>query len=341
MKKSILGLLFGLVICLVLTSFAGENPFHILKILFTSTFGSPYDFGLCLFYTTSFIFTGLSVSFAFHAGLFNIGAEGQLTIATMAAALTGIAFKDLGFPIAPIVATVAAFLVGGLWGFIPGILKVVRGSHEVVVTMMMNFIASGLTSYLVVAKFQNPASQNPETAPVPQSFLLANFDPISKIFKDSPANSSIILALLLCLIYYFVLNQTRFGFELKASGQNEKAALFAGISSGKIKILAMTIAGALAGLVATNEVLGSAGKFKIGFSADYGFVGIAVALLARNHPLGIIASAFLFGILQKGTADLDIETATITRDFSKIMQAVIILSVTAFALTKWGKKKNE
>lgn len=335
--RPIAGLIFGIAVCLLLTSFAGENPVQILKILMKSSLGSAYDFGLTLFYTTSLIFTGLSVAVAFHAGLFNIGAEGQLTVATMAAAASGIVFKDLGLPWAPLLATAAALVVGGLWGFIPGLLKVWRGSHEVVVTMMMNFIAAGLTSYLVVAVFQNPESQNPETSPVGAAFLFKDYDPVAKILTESPANLSLLIALGMCVLLHFVLNKTRFGFELKATGQNETASSFAGISVAKIKILALTWAGIFAGLVATNEILGSAGKFRIGFSADYGFVGIAVALLARNHPLGIIASSLLFGILQKGTADLDIETNSITRDFSKIMQAVIILSVIAFSVLDFAK----
>lgn len=337
----LLGLIFGITICLLLAGLAGENPLEILKILIRSSLGSPYDMGLTLFYATSLMFTGLSVAIAFHAGLFNLGAEGQLNIATMAAAVVGISFKDVGFPWAPMMAIGAALLAGGVWGFIPGWLKVWRGSHEVVITMMMNFVAAGLTSYLVVEVLQNPDSQNPETSLVGPAFLFKSYDPIAQVLTESPANLSFLIAIFMCVFLYFILNHTRFGFELKSTGENEVAASFAGVPAKKIKVLALTFAGAMAGLVATNEIMGSSGKFSIGFSADYGFVGIAVALLARNHPLGIIASSLLFGILQKGTADLDIETNSITRDFSKIMQAVIILSVTAFSLINLAKSKRK
>jgi simple sugar transport system permease protein len=172
-------------------------------------------------------------------------------------------------------------------------------------------------------------SQNPESKSVGAQYLMANFDFVQKFFTDSPANLSLILAITLSILLYVFLYKTVWGYELRASGSNQHASELMGIPGKKWKMIAMTMAGALAGLVCVNEVFGSSGKFRLGFSPDYGFVGIAVALLARSHPLGVLFSAFLFGILQKGAADLDIETEMITRDFAKVIQAILILSVVA------------
>jgi len=345
--KAILGFILGLALCLGLTAFAGESPAHIFMVFVRSAFGTTYDLGLTLFYTTSLIFTGLSVCIAFHVGLFNIGAEGQLTVATMAATATALVLPNCPPVLAPLLASMSAMVMGGLWGAIPGWLKAYRGSHEVVVTMMMNFVAAGVTSFFALNTFRSLESQNPETKSIPTQFMFRDFDPINKIFTDSPANLTLLLALLVALSVWFVLNRTVFGFELKMTGKNETAAELSGISSKKIKVLAMTLAGAIGGMVALNEVMGSSGKFRMGFSADYGFVGIAVALLARNNPLGILLSAFLFAVLQKGASDLDMETQTITRDFAKVLQAVIIFSVIAVQyfdfkkyLTKLNRKRG-
>jgi ABC-type uncharacterized transport system permease subunit len=335
--RAVLGFLFGVTVSLLLVTLAGESPLVVLGILYRSAFGTPYDLGLTLFYTTSLIFTGLSVAVAFHAGLFNIGAEGQLTMATITAAAIGISCSFLPFPLAPLVAVLGASLVGFFWGWVPGYLKATRGAHEVINTMMMNFIAAGLSSWLALSIFKNPDSQNPETAAVAPQFMLKAIDFINPLFPDSPANISFVLAILTAAIFYFLLGHHVFGFELRATGQSEEAAQLSGVRTTQMKMTAMGLAGLLASGVAINEVLGSSGKFALGFSADYGFVGIAVALLARNHPLLIVITAFLFGALQKGSADLDLETEFITRDFARVIQAIIIFSVAAFHYADFAK----
>lgn len=332
--RALLGLIFGLSVSLILVSFAGESPLHVLEVLAKGTFGTAYDFGLTLFYATSLVFTGLSVCIAFHAGLFNIGAEGQLNIGAFVMAATGILLPNLPPQLAPFIAISMGITAAAIWGLIPGYLKARRGSHEVIVTMMMNFIAAGIISYLVVEVLQNPNSQNPETAELPSSFLFLTD------FSKTPLYPLSFFAIGLTFCTWFFLYRTVWGFELRAVGQNEKAAEIAGISSVKYKIVALTLAGAFAGLVGVNEVLVSAGKFRLGFSADFGFVGIAVALLARNRPVAILLSAFLFAVLQKGASELDMETMRITRDFAKIMQAVIILSVAGFAVFDLQKIKK-
>ncbi|AFY00141.1 ABC transporter permease [Bdellovibrio bacteriovorus] len=338
--KRVFGFFLGLTLALLLTLFAGENPWNVFMILVRSAFGSMYDLGLTLSYTTPLIFCGLSVAIGFHAGLFNIGAEGQLTMAVVTTAAIGVLFPQIPFPLAPVIALLAGLVAAGLWGWIAGWLRAVRGSHEVIITIMMNFIAAGLASWFTLKIIPNPESQNPETAMVAPQYMFKDYDLIARLFPDTPANASLGFAVVLAVLMWIFLWKTTWGFELRAVGSNPEAAHRAGISEKKVRILAMTLAGVMAGFVALSEVLGSAGQYRIGFSPDYGFIGIAVALLASNNPLGIIVAAFLMGALHKGASDLDLETTTITRDFSRIIQALVILGVVAQGYWEWIKIKR-
>ncbi|NUM87569.1 MAG: ABC transporter permease [Bdellovibrionales bacterium] len=320
----VLGALFaGLSVGLGLTALAGENPLHVLAVMGRSAFGSGYDFGLTLFYATPLLLCGLSVALAFHAGLFNIGAEGQLTMGALAAAWVGSVCTGVPAVAAPILAALAAAVAGGFWGWIPGWLKVRRGSHEVINTIMLNFVAFGLANWLVTGPLRSATSHNPETADVAPQYLMRGH------FGEAPVSWALPMALALAVALWFLLFRTTWGFSIRAAGQNEEAARFGGLPVGLARILAMAGAGALAGLVGVGEVLGNAGRFRLGFSAEFGFMGIAVALLARNHPLLVIPSSLLFAALHKGAADLDIETENVTRDLSVILQAVVILFVAA------------
>ena len=326
--KPLTSIFLGLFLGLMVTRIAGEDPWNVLQILIQSAFGSKYDFGMTLFYATPLIFTGLSVSFAFHAGLFNIGAEGQLAFGALAAAALGIWFPEIPAPWAPLLAGMAAAFAGGVWGAIPGWLRAKRGSHEVINTIMLNFIAAGLTSWITLYILKDPETQNPETAMVPKNFLVQQLT----YFDQAPVSTALFLALLAAVLVWFFLWKTVLGYEIRAVGQSETAARAAGINAGKVRIIAMCVAGALAGLVGVSEVLGNAERFRIGFSPGYGFIGIAVALLGRNKPSGIVAAALLFGALHKGTSDLDLETENVTRDLSLILQALVILCVSADGL---------
>lgn len=337
----LIGLLVGLVFALSLTFIAGENPWTVFMILVRSAFGTNYDLGLTLSYATPLIFCGLSVAVAFHAGLFNIGAEGQLTVAVVTAAAVGVLLPQIPFPWAPIFAFSAALAAGAFWGWIAGVLRAHRGSHEVIMTIMLNFIAAGLASWMALEIIPNPHSQNPETAIVSSQYLFKDYDLIAKYFPDTPVNAALGFALLFAILMWILLWKTTWGFELRAVGENPEAARRAGISEKKIQMLAMALAGALAGCVALSEVMGSSGQYRVGFSPDYGFIGIAVALLANNNPLGVVAAAFLMGALHKGATDLDLETSTITRDFSRIIQAFIILGIATQGYWAWLKKRKK
>jgi simple sugar transport system permease protein len=331
--STFIALVIGISLSLLSTLVAGENPFHILTILVESCFGSWYDAGTTLFYATPLMFTGLSVSLAFRTGLFNIGAEGQLIMGSLAATGVGIGMNMFATDLSPgtlaIVAVplacTAAFAGGAIWGLIPGFLLVKRGSHEVITTIMLNFIAAGIAQYFVLSVWPNEGSQNPETEPVSHAVHLGKLSP----FSDSPFSNSFFFAIILSLFLYIMAKSTAFGFALNATGQNPQAARASGIQTDRVKIIAMALAGGLAGLVALPEIMGNSHRFKLGFSPGYGFTGIAVALLAKGNPIGVIFAALLFGALHKGTADLDFQTEHITRDFSLVLQALIILSLAA------------
>lgn len=326
--RSLLAVVVGLSLGLAFTSFAGENPLDVGRILFLSAFGSQYDFGMTVAAATPLVFTGLSVALAFQAGLFNIGAEGQLAVGALSATLFALAFPQLPWPLAPVGAALAGFAGGAFWGFVPGWLLAKRGSHEVISTIMLNFIAAGIASYIVLYHVANPDTSNPETRYIGESYRLS---PLA-VFPDTPASVAVFLALAAIPIVWVLLRKTSLGFDLRALGASEAAALQSGARPARAKILALTLAGGLAGLVAVPEILGSAYRFRLGFSSDYGFMGIAVALLGRGHPLAVLPSALLFGALQKGTADLDFQTERVSRDIASIIQAFVIAAVAADVL---------
>ncbi len=339
--QPIFAVLLGVALSLIAVKLLGDSPILVLKTLVKSSVGTREDLGMTLFYATPLIFTGLSVAVAFQAGLFNIGAEGQLMWGAMAAAIVGIVGKNVPGALAPVLAAVAAMVAGAVWGFIPGWLRARRGSHEVINTIMMNFIAVGVTSYLTLYHFKTEENQIPETAHIAPQFMLSRW----AWFGDTPLNTSFLIAIGTAIFIWLLLWRTTLGYEIRAVGDSEEASRTVGIDSARIRMIAMSLAGAVAGMVGINEVLGSAGKFQVGFSPEYGFMGIAVALLGRNRPFGVVCSAILFGALYKGAGALDMETEKVTRDFSQILQALIILTVSAtgfweFWRRKWGAKKK-
>ena len=237
--QPILAVILGLAAGLAVTWVAGENPWNVLKILGKGAFGSSYDVGMTLFYSTPLVFTGLSVAVAFQAGLFNIGAEGQLTLGALGAATIGAVWPGLWSPLAPVLAVMAAMLAGTLWGAIPGWLRARRGSHEVISTIMLNFIAAGLASYVALYVLKNPESQNPETRPIGAGFLIPQFG----MFGGAPVSAALPLAILTAIAVWILMWRTVLGFEIRAVGQSESAARTAGIDPGKIRIIAMALAG--------------------------------------------------------------------------------------------------
>ncbi len=325
----------------------GDNPFETYRLLLANSFGSTKDIGYTLFYATPLIFTGLAVAVAFRCGLLNIGAEGQLYVASFAAAWVGITFggtivkimeggqpKDVDWSWASLPAILlvplcilAAIVAGGIWGAIPGILKAKFGSHEVINTIMLNFIAVALVGYLTQYHYKAPGPIL-QTAPIGEAAHIPQLNQfLPFIPKDVPLNIAFLLAILMCGVVYVFLWKTKWGFELRAVGENPSAAEYGGISPRKQIIIAMTISGALAGMAAIGEVLGYRHHHEEGFSAEWGFLGIAVALLGRNHPLGVFVAALFFAVLQRGEIFVDAFTPRVSKVIGWVLQAIIILFV--------------
>lgn len=323
-----LGFLFGLALSCGLALFFNESPLHVLKIVTTSFMNSKFDFGLTLFYTTCLIFSGLAFSIPLRAGLFHIGAEGQLTIsAVVAAAVGSVLPMQNGFGV--LIVFLITAIAGMLSALIIALLKYYRNAHEVVVAIMLNFILAAISTWLTVNHFQNPNSQNPETRLIGEGLQIFKNDPLKIYFDQSPVSLFFIAAVLICVALYWLEKRTLYFQVIKSYGANPHASKRFGFSEVKILSTVMLLAGFFSALIGLTEVMGNTYQYKLGFSPAYGFLGIAVALLARQHFLGLIASAFLIAILHKGASDLDLETQFLTRDFSRVLQALIIFSVAA------------
>ncbi|WP_448190675.1 ABC transporter permease [Azospirillum sp. sgz301742] len=307
----------------------GENPLAALKVLVYGAFGYPEAVGFTLYYATSFMFTGLAVAVAFHAGLFNIGGEGQATMGGLGAGLVGLGLTGWPWPVAALLGVAASALFGAAWAFLPGWLQARRGSHIVITTIMFNIIAASLMTWLMVDVLIKPGQQSPESrefAPetwLPAMDLVAGWLGIT--LPASPLNLSFVWALACCALVYGFVWHTRWGFELRTVGQNERAAVYAGIRPARVVVLAMLVSGALAGFVGLNEILGVQHRLLLNFTGGVGFVGIAVALMGRNHPVGIVLAALLFGALYQGGSELSFEFQTITRELVVVIQGLIIL----------------
>lgn len=304
----------------LLCLFAHESPWHVVQILLNTSLGEPEDLSVTLFYATHLMFCATGLAVAFQAGLFPIGAEGQLSLACLTTTMVAIMLPPTYFSL--VIVLVTGLLASTVLGLIVAYFKCKKGAHEVITSMMLNFIVAAFANYMVSHHFQSQSSQDPETAIIHSRFWL-----FPSIFhaEGSPANVTFFLAVLACIATWYFLEKTRPGFEIRAVGKNKSVAQNSGISVERIYVLALGISALLAGFGAWNQILGYAHKYQIGFSADYGFLAIAVALVARNNPLAIIPSSLFFAILLKGATGLDIETDFITRDFVKIIQAVLIL----------------
>ncbi len=320
----------------------GDNPFTAYSLLLSNSFGSLRDIGWTLHYATPLIFTGLAVAVAFRCGLLNIGAEGQLYVAAFATAWIGIklggtvvgndswAWASLPWFVLVPLCMITAAVVGGIWGAIPGLLKARFGSHEVINTIMLNFVAIALVSYLTQYHYKNPGPilETPPIGEAAQIPRLNEFLPF--LSHDVPLNVAFILALIMCGLVYVFLWKTKWGYELRAVGESPTAAEYGGISPKKQIVVAMTISGGLAGMVAIGEVLGTRYNYYHDFSAQWGFLGIAVALLGRNHPFGVLIAALFFGVLLRGEIFVDGFTRYVSKDLGFVLQAIMILFIACF-----------
>lgn len=328
----LLGTLFVLGVASAFALVAGTSPARFFTELLRGTLLSPYGIGQTLFKATPLIFTGLAVALPLRAGLFNIGAEGQLIVGAFAAAWVGVVASPLPGVVVALVAVFAAFLCGAAWGGIAGAMKRRFGAHEVITTIMLNFVAAALTGYVVTYHFAVPETIH--TPAVDAGAWLPKLGEMWPAARGSTANLAFPVALCVALTVGGLLWRSVPGFELRAVGLGARAAEAGGIVAGRTHLAALAIGGGCAGLVGVNEVLGYRHYFQTDFSEGWGFMGIAVALLGRNHPAGVVMAALLFGALSHGGL---VVNHLVPREIVGVIQAVVILTVLAgrFAAHRW------
>lgn len=337
----ILGFLVGSVFIII----TGNNPLVAYSALLNGSLGSLPKIGETLLKSTPLILTGLSVAFAFKTNLFNIGAEGQYIVGAITTVAAAYIFRGIESSFILIPLTLLAGMLGGaLWASIAGVLKAKLGVHEVIVTIMLNYIALALSNY-IVRLVLNPAivlgtEQKAHTVLIPEAARLTKLKAIIPAFGYSSLNTSILIAVVCGIIAYYILYKTTMGYEIRAVGYNDLAAEYGGISVSKNMILSMAISGAFAGLAGFSQVAGLSYKVdSVAHSAGYGFTGIAVALVGKEHPIGVIASGILFGILANGERHM--QMVGIPKQVVGIIQAVIILFIAGDQIVKFFlRRKN-
>ncbi|KPN63566.1 nucleoside ABC transporter membrane protein [Aliiroseovarius crassostreae] len=322
-----LTLAFALSMAVIAT--IGQDPFEAVKLMITGALGSSYGWGYTLYYATNFIFTGLAVSIAFKAALFNIGGEGQAALGGLGVALVCLYIPFPHWSIAILFAILGGALFGALWAVIPAYLQAKRGSHVVITTIMFNFIAASLLNYVLVNLLRPKGAMDPASARFPEATHLPTFhdilSPLGIAFsKSAPVNVSFLIALIACVAVYLLLFRSRLGYEIRSFGQSQSASVYAGISPVKITMIAMLLSGGLAGMMSINNTMGESERLILNSVEGAGFIGIAVALMGRNHPFGVLLAALLFGFLYQGGGELAL-WMSIPRELVLVIQGLVIL----------------
>jgi simple sugar transport system permease protein len=326
LEEAVLPPLVALVVALVagdiLILTYGQAPGTVWRMLLEGTWGNSYGFGQVLYKATTLTCTGLAVAVSLRAGLFNIGAEGQLAAGAFGAALAGLALPS-GTPalVAVPVCVLAALAAGGAVGTVPGVLRARFGAHEVIVTIMLNFIVLALLNYIVSAKLHVPETLH---TPEVHAGTLPRLSGIVAGFHGSAANWTIAIVMPAAALVGWFLFHTKAGYELRAVGLQPQAAEYGGVRVGAVWRNALTLSGALAGLGGINFVLGYKGYYEDGFTGGAGFLGIAVALVGRNHPLGVVLAALFFATLSQGGLAIN---AMVPKQIVEVLQGIVILAV--------------
>ena len=329
-------LALALLACGVVVLIVGQSPAQVLALLIKGAFGSRMGLSYTLYYATTFVFTGLAVAVAYHAGLFNIGGEGQAMLGGLGTAFAALALGD-HFPawVTLPAMVAAAMLTGLLWAAVPAALQAYRGSHVVITTIMFNFIASALLAWVLLNVLKEPGNMTVESRSFgPGAHLPGVHEALAALgleWPRSPLNLSVLLAALAAFGVYLLLWKTKAGYALRAVGFAPEAARYAGIRPKAQVMRAMALSGALAGLVGINEVAGVHGRLLLDYVVGAGFAGIAVSLIGRNHPVGIVLAALLFGALYQGGAELAFEIPGFSRDMVFTLQGLIVLFSGALA----------
>ena len=324
----ILSILISFFLSGLVILYLGMNPFEALKLMVTGALGSTYGWGYTLFYTTNFIFTGLCAAIAFHARLFNIGGEGQATLGGLGVALVCLSVPWPHWTLALPAAILGGALFGAAWAFIPAWLQAKRGSHIVITTIMFNYIVAALMVFLLVEILKPEGSMDPATRRFGEGVALPQLSDVFGLFgipfsDAAPANISFFIAILACYLFWLLVWRTKLGYEIRAYGHSETAAAYAGISPTKMIIVAMLISGVLAGMMGINSVMAT-DRLVLNSVEGAGFIGLAVALMGRSHPVGIFLAALLFGFLYQGGGELAL-WASIPRELIVLIQGLVIL----------------
>ena len=345
---SLASIVIALLVGSIFILLAGRSPIVAYGALYEGALGGTRQILSTFWRSTPLIFTGFALAIPFKAGLFNIGGEGQLLVGGFTAGFIGFYFELPMIIHAPL-AVIGGMVAGAIWAFIPAVLKAWRGAHEVIVTIMLNYVALYLTINYGINRYRTGGRQAlptiHETAELFRLSELPNLPiigslPFVEIFAQPGLrlHFNFILALIAAFVLWFVLWKTTYGFEIRSVGLNPSAAEYGGISSSRNVIIAMCIGGAMAGLAGAGEALGTHHTFIQGMDAGYGFTGIAVALLGRNHPAGIILAGLLFGALSEG--GLEMQFAGIPSELVEIVQALIIFFVAALQMIKYFLAKR-
>ena len=320
----IVALLIALVAGDLLILAFGQSPAAVFGLLLEGTWGNAYGFGQVLYKATTLICTGLAVALGLRAGLFNIGAEGQLAAGAFAAAIAGL-WLPSGTPalLAIPIAIAAALAAGGAAGWVPGVLKSRFGAHEVIVTIMLNFIILALLNWVVATHLRIPETLH---TPEIRAGAVTRLSSVIPAFHGSAANFTILVAIAAAVAVWWYLFRMRAGFDLRATGLQPDAAEYGGVRVGRVWVRTLALSGALAGLGGINFVLGYKHYYEEGSTGGFGFLGIAVALVGRNHPLGVVIAAFFFATLSQGGLAIN---ALVPKQFVEVLQGVVILAVAA------------
>lgn len=336
--SSVGAVVLALFIGAIFIAATGADPIEAYRALFSGAFGDRRSIGETLVYATPYIFGGLAFAVAARAGMFNIGVEGQLVIGGLASGLVGAV--DLGLPaflFLPL-ALITAAVAGALWGAIPGVLKARTGSHEVITTIMLNYIAFRIVTYVMTS--------TDDWLPVnPQLQATDKVEPAAKlpiILSGTRLHAGLVVALLTAVFIWYLLFRTTLGYRIRTVGLSRGAADYAGMKWGKTITLAMALSGALAGLAGAGETLGLQGRHYSN-PPGYGFTSIAVGLVGRNHPLGVILAGILFGVLRSGATEMQNQVGT-SKELVQVLQGLVILSVSAIAaygrLQAWRNRRQ-
>jgi simple sugar transport system permease protein len=313
----LLAVLIGAIILII----SGANPFEAYAALFRGAFGTPTALGRTLEKATPLIFSGLAVAFAFKAGMFNIGAQGQLLFGAITAAFLGFSIHGLPAFIHIPLALIGGAVAGGLFGIIPGALKAYRGVHEVITTIMLNYIAINITDYLADGPWKDTSPGN-VVARTPV------IDPAAAIGRLGPVPIGFIIAIVMALIVWWLLQKTTIGFEIRMVGLNPDASRYAGIKVARTLILTMVISAILAGIGGAIETQGVVGRYQPGFNTGLGFDGITVAMLGKTHPFGTIPAAILVGAMKAGSSEMQFASG-VAKEITDVIQALILFFVAA------------